>query len=113
MSVAQERKQKQKIKMWRQLGAQVNSMTLAPEIILANEMEISCCAAVVGHKYSVPDIAEPENARILLRSLLSYPEKPLAEWCADSFLKSNPFPSAIIYTVMKKKLPDNEHTLRI
>lgn len=37
---------------WANMGAQVNSMTLAPEIVLANELEMSCCALVVGHKYS-------------------------------------------------------------
>lgn len=37
---------------WARMGAQVNSMTLAPEIVLANELEMSCCALVVGHKYS-------------------------------------------------------------
>jgi len=32
---------------------QVNSMTLAPEVILANELGISPAAVVVGHKYSL------------------------------------------------------------
>jgi purine nucleoside phosphorylase len=40
----------------RSTGAQVNSMTLAPEVILANELEISVAALVVGHKYSVPGV---------------------------------------------------------
>lgn len=61
-------KTKAENKMWRRLGAQVNSMTLAPEIILANELEISCCSAVVGHKYSVPDIEEPENEHSVTES---------------------------------------------
>jgi purine nucleoside phosphorylase len=39
-------------------GAQVNSMTLAPEIVLANELEIPTAALVVGHKYSVPGVHE-------------------------------------------------------
>ena len=54
-------KTKAENRLWKHLGAQVNSMTLAPEIILANELEIPCCAAVVGHKYSVPDIEEPKD----------------------------------------------------
>jgi 5'-methylthioadenosine phosphorylase len=37
---------------WVSLGAQVNSMTLAPEIVLANEMGMSTAAVVVGHKRS-------------------------------------------------------------
>ncbi|MFT5586891.1 MAG: 5'-methylthioadenosine phosphorylase [Cognaticolwellia sp.] len=36
------------------LGAQVNSMTLAPEVILANELGLPTVGLVVGHKYSVP-----------------------------------------------------------
>ena len=48
-------------RMWRTLGAQVNSMTLAPEVILANELEIPCAGLVVGHKHSVPDIDIPED----------------------------------------------------
>jgi len=38
----------------RALGAEVNSMTLAPEVVLANELEIPVAGLVVGHKLSVP-----------------------------------------------------------
>ena len=38
---------------WYNLGAQVNSMSLGPEIVLANELEIPCAALVVGHKRSL------------------------------------------------------------
>ena len=38
---------------WYSLGAQVNSMSLGPEIVLANELEIPCAALVVGHKRSL------------------------------------------------------------
>lgn len=48
-------------RMWPRLGAQVNSMTLAPEVVLANELEIPCAALVVGHKYSVPEGEVPED----------------------------------------------------
>lgn len=37
---------------WSSLGAQVNSMTLAPEVVLAAELEIPTVGLVVGHKYS-------------------------------------------------------------
>lgn len=37
---------------WSQLGAQVNSMSLGPELVLANELEIPCAALVIGHKRS-------------------------------------------------------------
>lgn len=48
-------------RLWLQLGVQVNSMTLAPEVVLANELEIPCAGLVVGHKYSVPDADAPER----------------------------------------------------
>jgi 5'-methylthioadenosine phosphorylase len=51
-------------RMWAQLGGQVNSMTLAPEVVLANELEIPVAAVVVGHKYSVPDISIPQKEAI-------------------------------------------------
>lgn len=44
---------------WARLGAHVNSMTLGPEVVLANELEIPCAGLVVGHKYSHPDIVTP------------------------------------------------------
>lgn len=46
------------------LGAQVNSMTLAPEVILANELEIPTAAVVVGHKYSVSGGVTPDDVGI-------------------------------------------------
>ncbi len=46
-------------RMWHKLGADVNSMTLAPEVVLANELEIPCVGLVVGHKYSLPGIQAP------------------------------------------------------
>jgi len=42
-------------------GVHVNSMTLAPEVILANELGIPCAGLVVGHKYSVPGVANPDG----------------------------------------------------
>jgi len=41
---------------WRQLGADVNSMSVGPEVVLANELGIPTVAVVMGHKYSVPGI---------------------------------------------------------
>lgn len=38
---------------WRSLGAQVNSMSVGPEVVLANELEIPTAALVVGHKRSL------------------------------------------------------------
>ncbi len=51
--------------MWQRLGAQVNSMTVGPELILANELEIACCAVVVGHKYSSAEREAPGDAKTL------------------------------------------------
>ena len=43
------------------LGVQVNSMTVGPEVVLANELEIPCAGLGVGHKYSIPDHDPPEQ----------------------------------------------------
>ncbi len=45
----------------RQLGANVNSMSVGPELVLANELEIATAALVIGHKYSVPDVPVAED----------------------------------------------------
>ncbi len=49
-------------RMWAMLGAHVNSMTLAPEIVLANELGIPCAGLVVAHKYSIPGISNPKDS---------------------------------------------------
>lgn len=51
-------------RMWAMLGAQVNSMTLAPEMILANELEIPCAGLVIGHKHSNPAHDAPDRRTI-------------------------------------------------
>jgi purine nucleoside phosphorylase len=58
-------------RLWHQLGARVNSMTLAPEIVLANELEIPCAGMVVGHKYSSPGIDTIDNSESISDSLRS------------------------------------------
>lgn len=50
--------------MWAKLGGHVNSMTLAPEVVLANELSIPVAGLVVGHKYSIPDVDNPPEAEI-------------------------------------------------
>jgi 5'-methylthioadenosine phosphorylase len=42
---------------WRRLGADVNSMSVGPEVVLANELAIPTVALVIGHKYSVAGVA--------------------------------------------------------
>jgi 5'-methylthioadenosine phosphorylase len=44
---------------WATVGGQVNSMTLGPEVVLANELGIATAAVVVGHKRSVPWVRIP------------------------------------------------------
>jgi 5'-methylthioadenosine phosphorylase len=44
------------------LGADVNSMGLAPEVVLTNELGIPCAGLVVGHKASQPRIDTPDQA---------------------------------------------------
>jgi 5'-methylthioadenosine phosphorylase len=51
-------------RMWAQLGGHVNSMTVAPEVVLANELEIPVAGLVVGHKYSLPDLDNPPEEEI-------------------------------------------------
>ena len=58
-------------KIWHKLGAQVNSMTLAPEVILANELKIPCAGLVVGHKYSAADIKNIGDPKSMSASLES------------------------------------------
>ncbi|GIV60902.1 MAG: 5'-methylthioadenosine phosphorylase [Rhodothermaceae bacterium] len=56
-------------RLWARLGAQVNSMTLGPEVVLANELGIPCAGLVAGHKYSVPDVPNLEDAGSVEASL--------------------------------------------
>lgn len=77
-------------RMWARLGGQVNSMTLAPEVVLANELEIPVAALVTGHKYSVPGIQNPiqeEVADTLVNA------REATEWILRLFLeKAEPVP---------------------
>lgn len=57
-------------------GAHVNSMTLAPEAVLANEAGIPVAALVVGHKYSLPTPAqEPLQVQSSLEMSARYLEQ--------------------------------------
>lgn len=46
------------------MGAHVNSMTVGPEVVLANELGIPTAAVVVGHKHSVSGGPTPDPAGI-------------------------------------------------
>ncbi|TNE51928.1 MAG: 5'-methylthioadenosine phosphorylase [Deltaproteobacteria bacterium] len=54
---------------WAAVGAQVNSMTLGPEVVLANEYEIATASVVSGHKYSVPHHDDPFAQETIASSL--------------------------------------------
>jgi 5'-methylthioadenosine phosphorylase len=56
--------------LWARLGAQVNSMTLGPEVVLANEAGIPTAAIVVGHKYSLGGDARPGDREEIGASLV-------------------------------------------
>lgn len=53
-------------RMWAALGAEVNSMTVAPELILAAELGVAAGALVVGHKRS---LARPAGAPLDARGV--------------------------------------------
>lgn len=54
---------------WHRLGAQINSMTVGPEVVLANELEIPVAGVAVGHKYSAPGMDERVDAESIGESL--------------------------------------------
>lgn len=75
------------------LGAQVNSMTVGPEVVLANELEIPTAALVVGHKYSLPG----ETARLEQRTMeatLCAGRNAVAEVAAVFLAQGEPVPFA-------------------
>lgn len=49
-------------------GIQTNSMTVGPEVVLANELQIPTAAVVVGHKPSCEPVAQAELASSLKES---------------------------------------------
>jgi purine nucleoside phosphorylase len=55
-------------RMWPKLGAQANSMSLGPEVVLANELEIPTAGVVVGHKYSIPGLESSHDSLSLAES---------------------------------------------
>lgn len=57
-------------RLWARLGVDVDAMSLAPELVLANELGIPAAALVTGHKYALPDAGAAGTgvARSLRRS---------------------------------------------
>ena len=72
---------------WARLGAQIDSMTVAPEIVLANELGISCAAVGVGHKYSGPGQHDRLERKAMAESL-RVGEQVVAA-VADAFLRDS------------------------
>ncbi len=75
-------------RLWASWGAQVNSMTLGPEIVLANELEIPCAGLVVGHKYSHPDIPTPNGT--LVKESLDQSRQALIHTVSEFIKKGQP-----------------------
>jgi len=74
-------------RLWASLGAQVNSMTVGPEVVLANELEISCVGLVVGHKYSIPDRPNPPTHESVTETLIhsrSAMERLIVTWLEEA-----------------------------
>jgi 5'-methylthioadenosine phosphorylase len=55
-------------RIWPKLGATANSMSVGPEVVLANEMAIPTAGLVVGHKYSVPGLESGTSNLSLAKS---------------------------------------------
>ncbi len=72
------------------LGIDVNSMSVGPELVLANELGIPTVAVVTGHKYSLPAGMKPRKEQQLteaaLADSLAHARRAVAQ-LAVSFLK--------------------------
>jgi len=54
---------------WKSCGAQVNSMSIGPEAVLLNELEIPVAALLIGHKYSLPNAQKQHSHESIAESL--------------------------------------------
>jgi 5'-methylthioadenosine phosphorylase len=57
--------------LWARLGAQVNSMTVGPELVLAAEQGMPAAGLVVGHKYSRPGVRDRLDRETMVDTLLT------------------------------------------
>ena len=76
-------------RLWPMFGATANSMSLGPEVVLANELAIPTAGLVVGHKYSIPGL-ESENDSLSLD---------------DSFVRSREAFGKLVLTFLQKGQP--------
>ena len=72
--------------LWARLGAQVNSMTVGPELVLACEQGMPAAALVVGHKYSRPGVRERLDRQTMEDNLLT--GRQLMAALAEAFLEA-------------------------
>ncbi len=83
--------------LWGRLGAQVNSMTVGPEVVLANEFNIPCACICVGHKYSLSEGSEPESSDSVGDSLVAS-KKALRDLVFLFLKRANPVsPANMLY----------------
>jgi purine nucleoside phosphorylase len=78
-------------RIWRGFGVDLNSMTLGPEVILANELEIPTAGLVVGHKYSIPGL-EKENDNLSLDDSFVQSREAFANLVAAFLKNGRPVP---------------------
>jgi 5'-methylthioadenosine phosphorylase len=78
-------------KIWPMLGAQVNSMSLGPEVVLANELEIPTAGLVVGHKYSIPGLETDEDNMSLAESF-EHSRRAFSKLIAEFLKAARPVP---------------------
>ena len=95
-------------KYWLQLGAQVNSMSIGPEVVLAQEMEIPAVALLVGHKYSKYTLNREQS-----RDQLMVSEKNLAmNAMQTSLINARQATESIIEIILKEiQTVDFDHYL--
>jgi len=76
------------------MGAQVNSMTVGPEVVLLNEAGIAVAALVTGHKHSHPDATSTVDPDALGRDAI-----------ADSLVRSRAATEALATAWLDKGAP--------
>lgn len=76
---------------WLAQGAQVNSMSVGPEVVLANELEIPVAGLAIGHKYSVAGRKDPLGHTAIADSLVAS-RKAVVDLAERFLLEAEPVP---------------------
>lgn len=74
-----------------QLGAQVNSKSLGPEVVLANEFGIPTAGLVVGYKYSIHGL-ESSHDDVSLAESLERARKAFGQFVVPFLQNARPVP---------------------